>query len=381
MSCFRLMSQGYLDLDILADHQFSSEQTSFPITNIYNRQRRSKVWRSNGYWKVEAGRNTIIFRETIAVDLTATVAVGTYTATTLATAIKAALEVTGASTYTVTRNSNLKFVISSDGSGGGGVLQIDWTDPSSEDMAQYLGFSTANEDTGALTYTGDFLRIHAGGADSEYILWDFGIATNPDSFILIGNRNQPVKISPDAEIRLQGNPTNIWTSPVFDEVVPYDPEAMALIDTEGLYTEGLRFWRLQLDDQNPLGYIEIGTLFLGNSFGGDRGAVQFGASTSFVDRSDNIFSEGGQTYADIKEKTAIYNVDWAALTKEDIESITEIFDMFGTAVPFFVSMDTPSAYSSSFNRRIKYVKFNDEPTYSLESPNNFDCSMSFREEL
>lgn len=382
MGCFRLMNNNYLDLNTLADQEFSSEQTSFPLANVYNKQRRSKVWRTKGYWNVEAGENKIIFRETIATDLEASVAVGVYTTpASFATAVKNALEAVGGSTYTITHNSNLKFNISSNLAGGGGIFEIIWTDSDSEKMAQYLGYSTSVDDVGLSAYTSDFLRIHGGGADSEYILWDMGISTNPTTFILAGNRNQPIKISTDAQIILQGNHTNIWNTPVYSKVINYDSEAMVVLSDTGLHTEGLRFWRLLLNDQNPLSYIEIGILYLGEHFGGDRGRVEFGHSIDFVDRSENIFSEGGQSYADIREKTALYNADWSGLTKEDIEVITEIFDEFGTSVPFFVSMDSDGVFSSSENRRIKYVKFDDEPKYSIVSPNNFDCNMRFREEL
>jgi hypothetical protein len=205
------MHNNYLNLDILADHVFSSEQTSFPITNIYNTQRRSKVWRSsNGYFPVASGRNKIIFREEVGIDLEATVAPANYlTAATFSNAVKNALDNAGASTYTIVQNSNLKFVITSNGVGGDGIFEIDWTHADSEDMASYLGFSDLLEDVGFLSYTADFLRIHAGGDDSEYILWDMGISTNPTAFILFGDRNKPIKISTDATIRLQGNPTNI----------------------------------------------------------------------------------------------------------------------------------------------------------------------------
>ena len=383
MGCFRLLYKNYLDPVILADNPFSSEQTAFPLTNIYNFQRRSKVWRTNnGYWDVRSGENTIVFRETTAVDLTATVAVATYTTqASFAAAVKTALDAAGASTYTVTQNANLKFTITSNGAGGGGILELMWTDSDSAVMASYLGFSTAADDTGSLSYIADFLRIHAGGDNSEFILWDMGISTNPTSFCLFGDRNNPIRLSTDSTIKLQGNPTNIWTAPTYEATVPYDSEAMVLLSETGLHTEGLRFWRLLLDDQNTLGYIEVGSLYLGEHFSAARGGVDFGHRINFGDRSANLFSEGGQTYNDILEKTAVYDATWNFLTKEDIELISEIFDKFGVSVPFPISMDSEASFSSTANRRVKYIKFATEPDYTIVSPDNFTARMRFREEL
>jgi len=98
MGCSRILTTNYVDPDVVAESFVSSEQASFPASNIYNRQRRSKVWRSNGYWEITSANNVIIFRESIGVDLTATIAVAEYSSTTsFLTAIKTAPGVCAAS--------------------------------------------------------------------------------------------------------------------------------------------------------------------------------------------------------------------------------------------------------------------------------------------
>ena len=47
---FRIFNENYINTDILANSDVSSENASFGIENIS--QRRSKVWRSNGYYEV-----------------------------------------------------------------------------------------------------------------------------------------------------------------------------------------------------------------------------------------------------------------------------------------------------------------------------------------
>jgi len=269
----RLMNANFLDLDIISNLDYSSQQTAFPVINLFNKQRRSKVWRSNGYWKIDATNNEIIFRETLAIDLTATITVAEYTSSTsFFAAIKAALEVAGASTYTVGSDpTTLKVRIASNGAGGGGILQIDWT---SSSMATILGFLTTEEDTGALSYVADALRIHT----DEWIQFDFGLSTQPTAFFAIGARNLPIKVSPTATIKLQGNETDVWTpgSINSDLTVPYDDEVFALIDEDGLYNEALRYSRLQITDyDNPHGYVELGAVFLGTFFEAERGGGQF----------------------------------------------------------------------------------------------------------
>lgn len=124
--CLRIYFDNYVDLDILANSDVSSAQTAFPITNAYNKQRRSKVWRSNGYFNVTDQNNQIVLRETSGgPNLTATIPVSEYrTTTSFIAAVKSALEDVGASTYTVTNSSSTgyKFSIASNGAGGSGFF-------------------------------------------------------------------------------------------------------------------------------------------------------------------------------------------------------------------------------------------------------------------
>lgn len=375
----RIFNENYLDLDLVSNLTFSSEQTAFPVVNALNLNRRSKVWRSNGYWEITADNNTIIFRETTAVDLTATVAVGEYASSAaLYTAIKTALEDAGASTYTVSSDtSTLKVKIVSNGLGGGGILEIDWT---SSTMAEILGFSTTEEDTGALTYLADELRISTG----EWIQFDFGISTLPTAFALIGARNRPIRISPSATIKLQANETNVWeTGTINTELtLAYNSSVIASINSDGLWSEALRYARILIEDfSNPEGYIEIGALFLGVFFEGTRGQVQFPFQAQFIDNSRTSFSEGGQTFSDIREKSELFRIQWAGLTVAEKEEIDALWDDLGASNPFFVQFDSNQVFSSDVSKMVRYVKFTEPPSYELVSPGNFSCNMSLREEL
>lgn len=369
------MSENYIDPDILANSDVSSENPSYPVENVYNKQRRSKVWRSDGYFNIENGSNTIIFTEGGA-NLTATITAGEYNSTAdfmtaLDTAFTSAPGAVGS--YTITQSANFKFVITK----GAGTFTIKWTNPSSADMAEILGFDTSVDSSGALSYTADVLKIHT----NEWFLWDMGIASNPTDFILIGARNRAIKISPSATMKLQGNETDTWTNPSYEATLDYDDEAIIKFSDDGLHTEALRYWRLLLEDQNPLGYIEIGSLFLGIHYVPTNGSVQFPFQSSFIDRSTTVTAEGGQTFSDIKEKTQSYSLKWLNLSKDEIEDLTDIFNTYGTSVPFFISFDNNAVFSSSVNRRVKFVKFASEPTYELSSPDFFTMTMNLREEL
>lgn len=377
----RIFWDNFIDLDLLAHSDVSSEQSSFPVTNAYNTQRRSKVWRSNGYFNITASNNQIVLRETNGgPDLIAQITIAEYSSvTSMCAAIKSALEAIGASTYTVTNSSStgFKFQIVSNGSGGSGVFHLMLTD-SDFTAASILGFDDSIDLTdSSLTRLSDFLTI----SSEEFIEWDLGISSNPTGFALIGPRNSPLKLSPGGTYKLQANYTSNWSMPAYETDLAYNDNALFITNEDGIADDSYRFWRVQIVDQNPNGYVEVGFIGLGNFFTPVRGRPQYGMSIDLVDLTQTLFSEGGQSYADIKPKTANYSINWVGLKKEAIEEIEDQFAIYGTGIPFLVGLDTFPAFSSSAQRRVLFAKFAQEPRFTLISPNNFECSMILREEL
>jgi hypothetical protein len=377
----KLLFNNYIDNEILAYYAGSSEQASFPLLNAFNSQRRSKVWRSAGYFDVTSSNNTIVFRETALTDLTATITVAEYTSiSSMCTAIKTALEAVGDSTYTVTNNASTgyKFQIVSNGSGGGGVFHL-MVASGSFTAETLLGFSNAASFTdSSLTRLSDYTTINS----SEWVVFDMGLVTNPKAFVLIGPRNEPLRISPSATITLQANNADAWTAPPFELELTYADNAIYHVNTDGIGDMPYRYWRLLIEDNdNPLGFIEVGAFFLGNYFNPSRGRVQFPLSVSTIDDSDTIISEGGQAYSDIKQPTASYNLSWFGLQKADIEEFEDQFQVYGSNRPFFVVMDSDATYSSANTRRVLFAKIQGTPQWNLISPDNFELSVSLVEVL
>lgn len=376
MGCVKLFSDNYLDTEVYANLYESSEQANFPATNVTARVRRAKVWRSAGYYKIVSGENDIVFRDASGgSDKTALVAVGEYTSTSaFMSAVDAAFEAAGLANYTVTQNSELKFVITSDLSGGATHFELRWA--SSTEMAAIMGFDDVNL-TGAATYTADFLRINT----EEFLTFDLGLPSSPNGFALCGSRNRSIKLSPEAVIRLQGNITNDWTSPAYTTTLTYDDQMILKIDTTEFDTTPYRYWRLSISDQNALGYIEIGSMFLGEHYSPTRGSVQFPFKTEIEDRSQVTYSEGGQSFSNVLEKTQTITVDWFALTKQETESLMEVYERYGNSYPMFVSFDSGGVISTSASNYLKLVKFIGRPSIELTNPNVWRMSMQFREEI
>lgn len=372
--------QNYLVPDLVTSVAATSQATNFYANNLYNSYQRSRVWRSAGYYNVTSSNNVIIFRETNSVDLTATISVAEYTSTTaLATAVKTALEATGASTYTVEIDATTgKWKITSDGAGGGGIFELMWTDVLST-AAVILGFDTGADDTGALTYTADVLLIHT----EERLIWDLGVPTLPTSlFIFGGNRNEPIKLTAGSTIKIQANTTNSFSSPAYSSTLTYDERVIYQYATTGLGTTQYRYWSLQIiDDDNSNGYVELGSVFLGSMMTPTRGRIQFGFGVADQDFSDNVRTLGGQIYGNSRAKNEVYTASWFGLTNADKELIQAHFESKGTTVPFVAVIDPNEAAATEQETFIKMVKYSAGLTYTIVSPNLWQINMALEEVL
>lgn len=383
--CVRICSTDYLSPDTVVSTSVTSENPLFPESNLYT-ERRTQVWRSSGHFLIVDGENEIIFQETTGVDLTATVTPGAYTSSTLCTAVKSALEAAGDSTYTVTYGSDFfdyRFKIATNGAGGSGQMRLRFD--LSTDMADVLGFDAALANGAPFGYVNaDEIRIHT----DERIVWDFGIPTDPKGFVAIGPRNYAIKLTSAAVIKLQANSSDDWDSPAFSVTLDYNEKAISTWGDvvsqviEGISGTPYRFWSLQIiDPTNPLGYVELGKVFLGDVFTSQRGQVQFPLQQQDVDLTEVIVTENGVIISDRGAKTESLGFGWNGLTSSEKEGLELLWRFYGKSVPFFISLDPYGVFSSDPSEYIRYVRFQQEPSKSLTSANYWAYTMSVREEL
>lgn len=189
---------------------------------------------------VDTSNNKIDFNEG-STELTATVASGSYTATTLAAAIKAALEDAGALTFTVTfSTTTAKFTIAASG-----TFALLWNTGTHKaaDIHTMCGYSALADDTSAATYTADTVAI-----GSAYVHnFEFADYTE-DFFTLITGRPGavweitsavPMKASFKlAGGRLQGQVTVRGNTLIDDSAVNGETEVNALTaESEGNFVK------------------------------------------------------------------------------------------------------------------------------------------------
>lgn len=370
------LHQNFNDLGAFVARSVSSASATFPFSNILDETDRLRTWRTAGHFKISAPNNVLVFQETDGVNLTATVAVGTYTTiASFMSAVAAALQSAGTKTYTVTQDTSKRMKITTT---NGTFLRLMMTAAASSGLAEIMGFSTSYDRTGSLNYTADAVSCHT----VEFIEWDFGMAVNPKAVILAGSSRRPHGISSLGQVRILGSDTAEWENPTFSADIAFDPLILAKIGKDGLHTRGLRYWRVEIaDPMNPLGYIELNKVYIGDAYAPAVGAVQFPVQSVSRDRSTTQKSKGGRKFSIRRTPYVEKSLDWDGLTNSERVEIKNLYEIVLQSKPFFLAIDANGVFTSNPQDSIFWMTFRADPDFTFTDPNVWTCKMELEEML
>src|SRR3990167_7046627 len=158
-NCSLIVDQNLVDQR--SAFSYSSQQTSYPATNALDANKRARTWRTQGYWRIISGENTLVIRDASGgSDLTATVTAAVYTSdTAFFAAMKTALEAVSDSTFTISRDATTNAIkITAVLAGAATHFEIRGAAAGSADFAPILGFALTNT-SGALFYVAPVLKL------------------------------------------------------------------------------------------------------------------------------------------------------------------------------------------------------------------------------
>lgn len=310
----------------------TSEDPEFPVSNI-SKYIRSKKFRTTGFFIVDNANKYLDFEDAAGIELTATIAIGNYTPTTLAAAIKSAMQAVGAHTYTVSFSATTgKWTIASNHT----YLKLLANTGTNAASAIFdtIGFDTTADDSGDTTYAGARIAIHS----YEAVLIDLGAAAAIDTFVLLFDPVSGLRLSSSAVVRIQANATNSWSSPAVDVVVTADTQ-FNIFSKYWSSDQTYRYWRVKVvDPQNAFLYVELGKIILAKATQLSR-LPSNGFKWVKVDRSRKMTNEYGHEYVDSYPLKAALQVSMTHLPYADAKTLDSIFQRVGSAIPLFVVLD------------------------------------------
>ena len=183
---------------------------------------------------------------------------------------------------------------------------------------------------------------------AQWIKFAFATAVDVDTIGIFGNN-----FTSGATVKIQGNATDVWTSPSIDQALTYTKDnrkSTELGRDVGIWsyqyssTQSYKYWRLYVDDgSNPDGYIEVGFMFLdeATTFPGMSVNQVFKRNTT----SKTAFSESGQAYGLKRLQYDSASFNYPAVTESDKEIVDTFFDVVDIVTPYMMlvweeSLDT-----------------------------------------
>lgn len=313
----------------------SSSNVNYPVSNIKH-EHRAKEWRSNVYgnFEITLANNKINFKESaMGAELTATVAVGNYTNLTLQAAIKESMELVGSSTYTVSYSQTTGlWTISSDGSYLS-LLNSSGTNQANSLLKQCLGFANTDR-TGSLSYTGANIAIHT----SEYILMDLVTTESINSVVLLWAKEDGIKLSNNAVIKIQANATNEWSSPAVNQTMTIN-NTYELSSHYFTASQTYRYWRLLIQDPTNVNlYVNVGVIVLGEAEVVDN--PDNGFIYTLTDTSKATTTDFGHEYVDKYPLLAQLDLNFAVLDYDSALAFINLYKQVGTRKAVFIALDS-----------------------------------------
>ena len=311
----------------------SSEDVNFPAVNV-GKEFRSKTWRSSGNFVIVAGTNDAIDFEEVSIgpELNATITAATYTPTTLSAAIKSALELVGAETYTVTYSTSTgMFTIAS--SGTHFELFFGTGTNIATSVHSDLGFADADL-ASALTYSSASIALHT----VERIVIDLKTTEEIDTFALLFDPRLGINLSEEAVVKLQANHASSWDSPPVEITLTLDQE-FAVFTHFFTTDQSFRFWSVEITDpRNPNLYVDLGTIVLGKSETLTR-IPDNGFSYRKIDNSKAQRTDFQNVYIDEFSTNRQLNFNFGVMEYPQMQIMEQIFDRAGIRTPVFVALD------------------------------------------
>lgn len=181
-------------------------------------------------------------------------------------------------------------------------------------------------------------KVHRSvSAAGQSLVFDMLTTEAINSVVILWPKERGIRLTGGANIRIQANATNVWTSPAVDQALIIDNEystASHFFTTDQNY----RYWRLYIDDPtNPDGYVEVGMVWLGTSLAIENAQNGFKFTKSDTTKVDK--NDFGHRYYDEYPIMNSVEFDYKYLDYTTIKILETAFQLNGTKKPVIIVLD------------------------------------------
>jgi len=351
-----------------ANTTFSSEQATFPFSNLLN-DRRSKVWSPNGAFIVD-NTNNKIYVDAVEGTLTN----GTYTGVTLASELETQLNVIS-SGWTVAYNSTTyRFELTN-----AAAHTINFTTTTNA-VWDDIGFLTVSDLATPGTITSDDPRIHT----EEFIKIDLGVQIEPTFVGLVNPIDDLFSISEQGLVTIQANNVDEFDSPALSVVATKTKDGILEHIDSDTEDRAYRYWKIKIVDRTntsigPQGF-KFGYFYIGDHKTFTSTNVTRGFDKEIEDPSRRFVSESGQEFFQEKIKYHTYkSMSVEVMRGVEREEMEQLFYDFGITQPLFIAIDPLNRISLSNDEHTKLMRFASKPSFKHVFLDYYNVSLALKE--
>lgn len=179
------------------------------------------------------------------------------------------------------------------------------------------------------------------GTTTLTVVIDVGTTEPVDSVVMLWPKEDGIRLTDSATVKIQANATNVWTAPSVDQTLTINNDysvASHFFSSDQNY----RYWRIVITDAtNPYDYIELGVCWVGKSLEVDNASNGF--KWKDIDRSNTVSNDFGHRYTDEYPISSALEFQFENLTYTQIETLVQAFRLNGSKVPVIVALDQAEA--------------------------------------
>jgi hypothetical protein len=200
---------------------------------------------------------------------------------------------------------------------------------------------------------------------AETLVIDLGSAKAVTSLILLDH----TLTNADTGLAIQGNSSNSWGSPAFSQNLTWTSGTI----TQTFASQNYRYWRLTFTKTSSAETRDIGVLFLGTYYDSTEQPDYDGYQRQVTDLSVSQRTIGGQLFVDKRSQFRAIKLDFAQCNAAQVNQIVTVLKLVGTAVSFFVIVDTNGTGELA---ETIYVKFSPS-TMPMPKVDGFDADLTY----
>lgn len=221
-------------------------------------------------------------------------------------------------------------------------------------------------------------RYRSTSNSSVTVVFDFVTTEAVNTVVLLWPKEEGIKLSGSAIIKIQANATNIWTTPAVDVTLTVD-NSYSVASHHFTTDQSYRYWRLYVHDPlSAWNYIELGTVWIGKSLSIEN--AQNGFTFEIQDLSKTTSTAYGHEYVDEYPQRLNGEFNYSLLDYTAVQTLENAYRTNGSKKPVLLIVD-PTQNVFNKNHFLLYGKLGNRFGVKHINYNLFDVGGLRIEEL